>query len=264
MKELMRNDLQFVLSRTPRDVRKLLQENRLFLAGGFIRATIAGEKPSDVDLLGGDKLVLENLALKLTNERKGRSHKTDNAITVIAPPRIPVQFILRWIYDDPEKLISEFDFTVVQAAIWWEPSDPPKDAITDKSLGKWRSMCADDFYPDLAARRLTYTHPIRHEDAGGSLLRVIKYMKRGYTIQAPSIAGVIARLIGALNLDRMQNEEIPSTVQRSFQNTHGTEDGIGKFINEEWATPLLLALLREVDPLVVIDGLDFIDEHQVV
>lgn len=264
MRELTTDDLHFVLSRTPRDIRSLLQDNQLFLAGGFIRATIAGEKPSDVDLLGPEKLALENHALKLCQDRHGRSHKTDNAITVIAPPRMPVQFILRWTYSDPEKLINEFDFTIVQAAIWWEPANPPEDPITRKKLGRWRSMCSDHFYPDLSARRLRYTSPNRHEDAGGSMLRVIKYIKRGYTIQAPSLAGVIARLIGSLNLDRMESEDIPSTLRKPFFNTHGTEQGIGEFINEKWSAPLLLALLREVDPLLVIDGLDFLDEHQVV
>ena len=36
----------------------------------------------------------------------------------------------------------------------------------------------DEFYPDLAARRLVYTAPVRDEEAGGSLLRVRKFIER--------------------------------------------------------------------------------------
>lgn len=50
------------------------------------------------------------------------------------------------------------------------------------------------FYPDLAAKRLTYCAPKRIEEAGGSLLRVLKFYRRGYIIPLDSLAAVIARL----------------------------------------------------------------------
>ena len=58
MSHLIDADLHFVMSRLPHDVRSMVKENGLFLAGGFIRATIAGEKPSDIDLFGATKDLL--------------------------------------------------------------------------------------------------------------------------------------------------------------------------------------------------------------
>ena len=243
MKELSKVDLHHVLSRTPRDVRDLLKANKLFLAGGFIRAIIAGEKPSDIDLLGPDKTALEMYAVNLASARSGRVHKTDNALTVLSSPKLPIQFITRWIYDDVETLIRQFDFTIVQAAIWYGLVEEPP-APGEKWQGEWKSICSDGFYPDLAARRLVYTNPVRHEDAGGSMLRVIKYIKRGYNIQVPSLAGVVARFIAGLKISNDSISIIDSV----------------EHINETWAAPILMALLREVDPLAFVDGIEMVDE----
>ena len=48
--------------------------------------------------------------------------------------------------------------------------------------GEYVGLCNIRFYPDLAARRLVYTSPLRNEDAGGSILRVLKFYQRGYRI----------------------------------------------------------------------------------
>lgn len=241
MSELTNTDMAFVLSRCPSDVRRLVKDNpmRLFLAGGFIRSTIAGEKVSDIDLFGVSKEELTRLAKDLALSRKGRCHETDNAITVLSGSRIPVQFITRWTFDFPEALINSFDFTVCQAAIWAE-SQPPAPNETGEIIpraARFYSEATDDFYPDLAARRLVYTSPVRVEELGGSLLRVIKMVKRGYNIQAPSLAGVVARVTSSLDFAKTP-----------------TEAEVAKVVT---------GLIREVDPLAIVDGVDMIDEHEI-
>ena len=62
---LTQNDLHFVVSRLPKDIRELMLKNDLFLGGGFIRATIAGEKPSDIDLFGPSEAQLDTWANSL-------------------------------------------------------------------------------------------------------------------------------------------------------------------------------------------------------
>ena len=224
-------DLNFVLSRTPKDIRELMKKYPLFLAGGFIRATIAGERPSDIDLFGPSKEMLDTISTEIALNRKGRKHASDNAITVLAPPRIPVQFITKWTYERIDNVIESFDFTVCQAAICW-------GCTAENANPRWISMASDAFYPDLAARRLVYTFPKREEAAGGSMMRVRKFLTRGYNIQAPSLAGVMTRVF------------------MSVRDPYGmTEEGLSKVI---------AGILHEVDPLIVVDGVDFIDEHQVM
>ena len=90
----------------------------------------------------------------------------------------------------------------------------------------WDSYCDERFYIDLASKRLIYRHPIRNEDAGGSMLRVLKYYQKGYRIPLNSLGGVIARLVIALNKDKININ------------------------NEEDVTMVLTGLLKEVDPAI--------------
>jgi hypothetical protein len=244
------SDLRFVLSRCPRDILKLLKENAgtLFLAGGFIRSTVAGEKVSDIDLFGITQEDLLRIAKDLTLARKGRFFTTNNAITVLSPPRFPVQFITRWLYAEASELVKSFDFTVCQAVIWAEHLNKGEVAEEGKEVKKkyrFHSVCSDMFYSDLAAKRLVYTFPQRNEDVGGSLLRAIRFVKKGYNIQAPSLAGVVSRLMGSVRFSAIDNTSTPDNIER-------------------WRAQVITGLLREVDPLTVIDGVDFVDEHEVV
>jgi hypothetical protein len=248
------SDLNFILTRCPKDILKLLKDNagELFLAGGFIRSTIAGDKVSDIDLFGTSAEKLLQIAKDLTLERKGRFFKTDNAITVLAPPRIPAQFITRWVFSSgcyeaiAEMLIKSFDFTICQAVIWAEEIvfDTPEEKGKKKYV--FHSRCSSHFYSDLAAKRLVYTFPQREEEAGGSFMRVIKFVKKGFNVQAPTLAGVTARIVSKLYLEKDMTYRHDGT------------------IDEKWVAQVMVGLLRQVDPLTIVDGVDFVDEHEVI
>jgi hypothetical protein len=237
MPELIDADLRFVAQRLPRDIRDLLTANagKLFVGGGFVRATIAGETPSDIDLFGDNKERLAVIAKDLVASRPGsKMHTTKNAITVITPDRLSVQFITRWTFDNAEACVASFDFTVCQGVIW---------RGGNQSNSPWRSATGERFYIDLAARRLVYTSPVREEEAGGSMLRVLKYVKRGYSIQVTSLGAVIARMS-----DKVDFARATATAENP---------------NARITTALVLAgMLREVDPLLVVDGFDVVDDHE--
>lgn len=234
MQQLTTTDLNYVVRRLPKDVRETLVEYTVSVAGGFIRETIAGNEPKDIDLFAGSVDLLKSVAANLAAKRNARNHTTDNAITLLAPPRMPLQFITRWTFTEPERLVESFDFTVCQAAIWF-----------DKGTRQFTSMCSDGFYPDLAARRLVYTSPVREEEAGGSMMRVVKFLARGWNIQTPSLGAVMARVASKVEWDRAKG-----AAQR-----HGGSP-------EKFAGAVIAGLLREVDPLLMVDGLEPINEHE--
>lgn len=213
--KLLQSDTDYVVAKLPADIREMMHAQPLYLGGGFIREAISRGNINDIDLFGRSKDFLSTCAYKLKGSRNGgRLHETDNAITLFSGTRLPVQFITRWTYDDPQKVADSFDFTVCQAVIWY-------------NNGGWDSYTHQNFYPDLAAKRLVYTFPVRQEEAGGSMLRVRKFLQRGYNIQVNSLAGVITRLARAVNYEKAQDEESVSQI--------------------------ISGLLREVDPLVTID-----------
>ncbi len=231
--ELIKNDIRYVVQRLPRDIREVLTKNagKVFVGGGFLRASIAGETPCDIDIFGDSAERLELIANDLKEARPGsKIHKTKNAITLLTPNRLPVQFITRWLFTHPNDLVKSFDFTVCQAALWRSGT---------MSNDRWNTNVSNRFYVDLAARRLVYTNPVREEEAGGSMLRVLKYVKRGYSIQVGSLGDVIGKLVDAV--DKKQADK-----------SHLSE------------AEIMVGLLREVDPLLVIDGFDVEDDHEPV
>lgn len=211
-------DLQWCVRRIPTILRKLIKKEELTVAGGYIRSCITNEKINDIDLFIPYKKLGKELALYLVNDNEKRLIETDNAITVKVAKKT-VQFITRWTYEQPLDVLASFDYTICQAAFWW-----------DHYCQKWRSACSESFYQDLAAKRLIYTNPVRDEAPGGSMLRILKYYQRGYRITLPSLADVISRLVHGVNLD------------------HGLmDDDTGRIIPEEFSQ-IIKGLLYEVDP----------------
>lgn len=221
---LLPEDLNYIVNRLPTDVSKLMKKGNIYLAGGFIRSCIANEQVNDIDLWGADPEQLRVTAQLFAGERGVRCMMTDNACTILTNGRTPVQFITRWTYDDPVKLAESFDYSIASAVIWYEPADG------SRVRGQWKSHCHEHFYADLAAKRLRYLFPVRNEDAGGSMLRMTKFLGRGYRIAPESLAGLIARM----NAGITKNDFL----ERS----------------EEHQTRVYAGLLREVDPLTIVDG----------
>lgn len=188
--ELNKYDLQWCVRRLPNVLRKLIKKEEITVAGGYIRSCILNERINDIDLFIPYAKLGRELALYLVNDNEKKIIETDNALTIKIAKR-KIQFITRWVYEQPKDVLSSFDFTICQASFWW-----------NHYCHKWQSECSDQFYPDLAAKRLIYTNPIREEPPGGSMLRILKYYQRGYRITLPSLSDVITRLFSGVDLTR--------------------------------------------------------------
>jgi len=182
IQSLNKYDVKKCVVRIPKKIRELMkQEKNMYIAGGFIRSVIVGDFVNDIDIFAGDRETSRKLVHKLTN-RISDIKETDNAFT-LTYFRPPTQFIHRWVFDNYEDLIESFDYTICKAVIRYNSIDKT-----------WEGFCSEKYYPDLAARRLVYCNPIRDEEAGGSMLRLLKYYRKGYTSPLSTIADVIARL----------------------------------------------------------------------
>lgn len=222
MAHLNTHDLNNILRRLPKDVLTIAKDGRLIIGGGFIRSCIAHEPVADIDIFSPSKMIAQAFGAKLAAMRGiEKPWNTKNAITVLGYGKTPVQFIHRWTFDDPEDVIFSFDYTIAQAAIWF-----------DHSAGHWSSVVSGYFYQDMAAKRLRYLSPERHEDAGGSILRMSKFLRKGYSIAPEDMAAVISRLLG------------------------GIKGRLDYFLehDEESRATVLAGILREVDPLTIVDG----------
>ncbi len=222
MAPLDRMDVGWAVRRLPIPVFGLLKKYgpQLFLAGGYLRSIVAGERINDIDLFAHSPAAAKqfalDLAIAISPKLKSIAsiiHETDNAYTVRTKPMM-TQFIHRWNYLHPADAVSSFDFTIARAALWWNPE-------TDH----WDSLASVRFYQDLAAKRIVYCRPVRNEDAGGSLLRIFKFYQRGYRAPLDTMGAVVARLVWAVNREK-------------------------GFRSEQRLGRILTALLHEVDPNV--------------
>lgn len=200
MKKFDAYNLVKIMDFIPAALRDVLEkyDNKVCLAGGCIRSIINGEEVKDWDLFitTGEPAFAHCIAgFLLSSIKNSELHETANALTISSSEIIPIQIITRWIQKDAEEVINTFDFTIAQAAIWWD--------------GVWKSCHADMYFADLEFKRLRYTSPVREEDCAGSMMRVIKFVARGYKIPKEQLAKVIGQVVkGSTITDGMLQDEI--------------------------------------------------------
>ena len=242
MTELTFHDLQFALLRTPKKLLEIMKRpewaGKIFVGGGFLRSIVAGEPVNDIDVFTGTKHDAQALSQVLAAHTESKVYTTDNAYTVLGT-KPAVQIIHRWTFDTAHQLCQSFDFTCCCAAFWWEGEKAEPDEIICTELGRWRSVCDPRFYCDVAAKRLIYRNPTRNEDAGGSMLRVLKYYQKGYRIPLDSLADVITRLVQGVDFkELLPTLDGPAAVELAAKEA------------PERFSRIICGLLREVDPAI--------------
>lgn len=255
MRQLDKHDLQWAVRLLPREVKEMMEEygERIVLGGGFLRSSVSGERPNDIDLFTKSEEDAALFAHELAGKKKVL--ETGNAYSVRKVGGYFVQFIHRWTYGNPVQILESFDYTIACCAIWYSPLCSKECYISDghhivddcvrcnkclksrsEGCGSWKSLVDDNFYSDLAAKRLVYRSPQRNEDAGGSILRMLKFYQRGFRIPLDSLGAVLARLVDGVDLKGIE-----------VISAEGTS--LGDTTEKRWAK-VLTGLLREVDPLV--------------
>jgi hypothetical protein len=260
MNKLTYHDLQFALVRCPRALLAIMKSapiaKRIFVGGGFLRSVVAGDSINDIDVFVSNKedalwlarsLAIRKLHFTQRIEHEGTVtirplnfeeldkaqikqveravYPTENAYTVTSY-KPAVQVIHRWTFAAGDLVAASFDFTCCAAAFWWGGNS-------------WASYCDPRFYCDVAAKRLVYRSPVRNEDAGGSMLRVLKYYQKGYRIPLDSLAKVIARLCVGVDLDKLVVVRRPNSSGETQRVVPEVDFGI-----------VIAGLLREVDPAI--------------
>lgn len=245
MNKLTFHDLQFALLRAPKALLQVMKKpewaNKVFVGGGYLRAIVAGEPVNDIDVFVTCKDDADRLALALLMAQekveftvcgkaadfaksvKQRIYTTDNAVT-LPGFKTTIQIIHRWTFTHPWEVINSFDFSICGAVFWWAG-----EAAEAGTMAGWQSLVLDRFYADLASKRLVYQAPARIEDAGGSLLRVLKYYAKGYRIPIDSMGSVMARMVCGVEPKKVMGID-------------------GKGWDEVQLAKVLTGLLREVDP----------------
>src|SRR5208337_1869740 len=186
------DDLKRVIYALPEEVLDLMRRHprETVVAGGFIRAIVAGEPVNDVDVF-----FAEEKGVRSWSDDVGLKYEVKEKHLLVAPKddRPEIQLIWRYPYSEPVEIPDSFDYTVVKAAVWFEEGE------SKKKDSKFVGVCHERFYKDLARKMLVWSCE-RDLERAMSIPRLMKYVKYGYSIGPESLAEVITRTCLSLDL----------------------------------------------------------------
>jgi len=188
------------LSTVPETILLLLQAfpETLVLAGGSLGDRLADRLPRDYDFFISENSPLRAEVEKFFSEQLQTSKVTySQRATTFAGIRggLPIQLVHLMTFASPEDLLPHFDFTVSMAALWWP-----------KTGNAWKLLVHQTWERDVLTKALTYTPfswpappspdeiksglllggnldpAYTRNRLAGSLLRVLRFTARGYTI----------------------------------------------------------------------------------
>jgi hypothetical protein len=210
--ELRPHDLALCLKELPSGIFETLKDRKCCVAGGFIRDIVAGiDKPKDIDIFTDSEASARIIADRLLERApyRGLIVETDRALTVVNGYRRPEpQVIYRWVFDDMSKVIDAFDFTICQAAFWWDNT-------------KFVSRCAPTFYDDVPAQDLVYTSP-GNNDSLSSICRLLKFTSRGHRINDHNLGALLADFVASTSGETLKGSGIRESLEARLLNcNHG-------------------------------------------
>lgn len=193
---LEEDDLKRVVRSLPEKVREMMRRHprEVVVAGGFVRALVAGETVHDVDIFFPEEKGIRSWAddVNITYEVKDK-HLYVEPSNKTGDPEL--QLIWRYPYKEPYEVPDSFDYTVAKAAVWYEEADGKNKKAESKFVG----ICHERFYRDLARKMLVYLCD-RDVERVESIPRLIKYVRYGYSIDPNSLAELIVKTCLSLDL----------------------------------------------------------------
>lgn len=164
--------------------------NAVCVSGSFITNTLRGDRGfgSDIDVFCRMRALIPEVATWYIRKNaeyyasnKYRSLNTVNGITLCRENDTPIQFVCPHVWADPVDVISAFDFTITQAAVWFDKQ------------GTWMGTCHDHYYEHIATRRLVLNDK-RSEFTFQSIKRMLKFVRRGCTIEDSEVSVLMRRV----------------------------------------------------------------------
>jgi hypothetical protein len=206
---------EMIVAALPTEIRELAisEGPNILIAGGFCRDVMTGAEPKDIDIFSVSSQAMHNAIHNFDWTEHYTARLTANAKSFIHDDDGPdVQFISRVYYADHFEAVKSFDFSICQVGVFYIP-------------GKgWEGICTVEYMEDLPEFKMRYTAPERDEDPGASLLRMVKFVSRGYKIAEADIARVMGRFV--VKLDE-EPRSVPETEESATERVKAAFRRIG-------------------------------------
>lgn len=186
---LPRTVIDAALELIPGDLRQGLMAAgpQATIAGGFLRTVgsrviesryrqAAEHSPKDIDVFVGSEAGIGTLSDPLLDGRDWVRH--NDSCTIKTEGETPIQVIGALEFAHPVELIDQFDFSVIQAAMWWNGSE-------------WEGVATDSWVHNISTRVARYNAAA--PNPAGTLARIARFVELGYSIPDASLARIAVR-----------------------------------------------------------------------
>jgi hypothetical protein len=182
MVELSKEKTAQLLASVPKYVKFILEAGVGVISGGYIRDSLVGNTPSDIDIY--HNYSTDTLTRYLQEQADIQIGKVPITISVSPKGRVhtvkqegvfpPIQFIS--VIEPLQHIREKFDYTVNAAAIWYAKG--------------YVSSCPDDFLDSIANRRLVLINE-KNLHAKTALKRLLKMYAKGFQADPETITQVM-------------------------------------------------------------------------
>lgn len=185
-------DIKRVVYMLPEEIISMMKRHpgKVIVAGGFIRALVAGEDIRDLDIF----ITSEKEAKSWANEVDLDYEVKDKHLSTGPNEEFTyeIQTVWRYEFKHPYEIPEQFDYTVVKAAIWFDEGSKSK-------LPNFIGICHERFYRDIARKALVFCCE-RDTERVTSIPRLLRYTQYGYSMDTKSMAEVILKTCLSLDL----------------------------------------------------------------
>lgn len=201
--------------RLPDRVQQVLREfEGSVVAGGYLRSCYLHEPVRDIDIFFKTVEDAIRATHKIAQFELPRGYGkytviiTSFANTIMLDDGVVVQCVLRDSPPTVEGLLQTFDFSMAQAAIWW-------DHVTQEPKG----FATPQWFGDVTRKQLRYLAPKREEAPGGSLRRCLRFLQQGWSISFQDVELLVQQFLekampALKNFDRLSTTERRKVVKR--------------------------------------------------
>jgi len=198
----------------------LLNQPGTVLAGGFIRDTLTGADPKDVDLWVRDDVAETAIHKALVQDTE--TFKVSPWATTYLSRWCPIQ-VIKWEFTTLGDLLRHFDFSVCQAAVTYSDN--------------WIGLTSDEFTTDIINKVIHYNTEQHKFLAASDVWHMTRLLSKGYRIPKSELIQVMSRY--AATLDKRTTPTIADmdAVTEAFEDAGyrrrvDTEDEIPQFVLE--------------------------------
>lgn len=178
----------------------VLNDTSVVLAGGFVRDTLSGAAPKDVDLWVRDAETEDRVHKALVPVTE--TFKQSPWATTYLSRWLPIQ-VIRWEFTTLSDLLRHFDFSVCQAAVCYADT--------------WIGLASVEFFTDIQDHVIHYNTEQHKFLVASDVWHMTRLLSKGYRIPKSELIEVMSRFAATVQGRTIPTEGDVKRIEEVFE-----------------------------------------------